>query len=154
MDGKPVTPTERAYARTEVAGLDELPGDPTWTDERRDAVQPPIAPPAEPPRVLERRGVQPVGLSAGHGPLSGERLDPAGERWLKTLPVTVRPVITAKRHPHIVNKFARIWDRPSVLAAYMNELLLSSRPGRRGFAMEVLDELVLLQRMLEEQRRN
>jgi hypothetical protein len=37
--------------------------------------------------------------------------------------------------------------------AYFDELLISARPGRRGFAMEVLDELVELQRAVQEQRR-
>jgi hypothetical protein len=136
MDGKPVTPVEQAFARTEVAGLDDL-----SNGARGD--------------MHDRRG------SPGHNTfqhsappsLTGERLDPDGQRWLKTLPVTVRPVITAKRHAHIVNKLARVWDRPEALAAYMDELLISSRPGRRGFAMEVLEELVDLQRALQERRR-
>ncbi len=136
MDGKPVSSDERAFARTEVAGLDDVP------NERSSVMQ-------------DRRGAEAShGFHGTHAPsLVGERLTPDGDRWLKTLPVTVRPVITARRHPHIVNKLARVWDRPAALAAYMDELLISSRPGRRGFAMEVLEELVDLQRALQERRR-
>lgn len=86
-------------------------------------------------------------------PLSAERLNVYGARWLQSLPVTVRPLITAKRHPHIVNKLAILWGEDEAVNAYFDELLISSRPGRRGFATEVLDELVELQRAVQEQRR-
>ncbi|MEY2873981.1 MAG: hypothetical protein RLZZ373_1352 [Pseudomonadota bacterium] len=85
--------------------------------------------------------------------LTAERLNGYGARWLQSLSVTVRPLITAKRHPHIVNKFAILWGEDEAVNAYFDELLISARPGRRGFAMEVLDELVELQRAVQEQRR-
>lgn len=85
--------------------------------------------------------------------LNAERLNGFGARWLQSLPVTVRPLITAKRHPHIVNKFAILWGMDDAIDAYFDELLISARPGRRGFATEVLDELVDLQRAVQEQRR-
>ena len=66
--------------------------------------------------------------------------------------MAVRPVITARRHPHIVNKFSRIWGRSELVAGYLDELLISNRPGRRGFAMEVLEELSLLQSLVHERR--
>jgi hypothetical protein len=85
--------------------------------------------------------------------LNAERLNGFGARWLQSLPVSVRPLITAKRHPHIVNKFAILWGEDEAVDAYFDELLISARPGRRGFATEVLDELVDLQRAVQEQRR-
>lgn len=85
--------------------------------------------------------------------LTAERLDRYGAHWLQSLSVTVRPLITAKRHPHIVNKFAILWGDEDAVNAYFDELLISARPDRRGFAMEVLDELVELQRAVQEQRR-
>ncbi len=84
--------------------------------------------------------------------LCAARLDGHGARWLQSLPVSIRPLITAKRHPHIVNKFAILWGVDEAMDAYFDELLISSRPGRRGFAMEVLDELVELQRAVQERR--
>lgn len=100
------------------------------------------APPAVP-------GLQ--GFASTLPPLaSSERLSLYGARWLQALPVAVRPVITAKRHPHIVNKFAILWGDADAVAAYFDDLLISSRPGRRGFAIEVLDELVELQRAFQE----
>jgi hypothetical protein len=85
--------------------------------------------------------------------LTAERLNGYGARWLQSLPVTVRPLITAKRHPHIVNKFAILWGDEGAVNAYFDDLLISTRPDRRGFAMEVLDELVELQRAVQDQRR-
>jgi hypothetical protein len=52
-----------------------------------------------------------------------------------------------------VNKFAILWGEDEAVDAYFDELLISARPGRRGFATEVLDELVDLQRAVQEQRR-
>lgn len=86
-------------------------------------------------------------------PLCAERLDVYGARWLQSLPVSIRPLITAKRHPHIVNKFAILWGVDEAVEAYFDDLLISARPGRRGFAIEVLDELVELQRAVQEKRR-
>lgn len=85
--------------------------------------------------------------------LGAERLDVFGARWLQSLPVSIRPLITAKRHPHIVNKFAILWGVDDAVDAYFDDLLISARPGRRGFAIEVLDELVELQRAVQEKRR-
>lgn len=81
---------------------------------------------------------------------NGERLSVYGQRWLKSLPVSIRPLITAKRHPHIVNKFSILWGDIDGVNNYFDDLLISSRPGRRGFATPVLDELVELQRALQE----
>lgn len=85
-----------------------------------------------------------------HPPQSVEHLTARGSQWLKALPVPVRPLITAKRHPHIVNKLAILWGHADDLERYMTELLVSSRPNRRGFAPEVLEELLDLQRALQE----
>lgn len=79
-----------------------------------------------------------------------ERLTPEGARWLRKTPVVVRPLITAKRHPHIINRLALLWGSNEDATAYLDSLVISSRPERRGFAMEVLTELCDLQRWLEE----
>lgn len=157
MDSKPDPSLERAFARTEVAGLDELPtpaadAQPLQPSQPAASARPAMverrgAPLAEPTRAAASTGA-PVGLSL----FSQQRLDPEAERWLKALPVAVRPVITARRHPHIINKFSRCWGRPELVASYLEELLISNRPGRRGFAMEVLEELSLLQSLVQERR--
>ena len=61
--------------------------------------------------------------------------------WLDTLPNEARPVATAERHPHVVNKFAVIWRDESRVRDYFEDLLLDTRQGRQGFTHDVLDEL-------------
>ncbi len=82
-----------------------------------------------------------------------EHLTRPGANWLQSLPVPIRPLITANRHAHIINKLSILWGNPDDLSRYLGELILSSRPGRRGFAPEVLEELLDLQRALQEQGR-
>ena len=62
-----------------------------------------------------------------------------------SLPPRFQPLCTARSHPHIVNRMAELWPLPEQLPAYFDELLLSPREGRRGFAFEVLTELFDLQ---------
>jgi len=69
--------------------------------------------------------------------------------WLARLPPRYQPLATARRHPHIVNRLSMMWNTPAELPAFFRELMLSSRPGRDGFAFEVLTELADLQSMME-----
>lgn len=82
----------------------------------------------------------------------GERLTPFGARWLQELPVPVRPAITARRHPHIINRLALLKNDRRAREEYFDSLFISSRPNRRGFAFEVLEELVELQKAFQEGR--
>jgi hypothetical protein len=75
-------------------------------------------------------------------------LTDAAHVWLARLPPRFQPLCTARLHPHIVNRMAELWATPEQLPAYFNELLLSPREGRRGFAFEVLTELFDLQSLL------
>jgi hypothetical protein len=83
-------------------------------------------------------------LITREGGLSG-----IAEEWLASLPPRYRPLTTAQRHPHVVNRLAALWEKPLSLPAYFDELLLSDRPGRAGFSFEVLTELGDLRSLLE-----
>ncbi|MFM2058967.1 MAG: hypothetical protein RLY71_3352 [Pseudomonadota bacterium] len=85
------------------------------------------------PVAVHHRSAQPTQLSS------------AATRWLHKLPVEVRPIITARRHPHVINRLCALWGDAGLRQGYFQELLFSSRPGRRGFSFEVMDELVDLQ---------
>ncbi len=79
----------------------------------------------------------------------GHSLTPTAHAWLAGLPPRYQPLATARRFPHIVNRFAALWDAPTGLPGYFKELLLSTRPGEReGFSFDVLTELSDLQSML------
>ena len=52
-----------------------------------------------------------------------------------------QPVALAKTYPRVANTLATLWARPDALRAHMNDLLVDTRGGRRGFPLDVLGEL-------------
>ena len=80
-----------------------------------------------------------------HRSAQPDQLTSIATRWLHKLPVEVRPIITARRHSHVINRLCAVWGDADARQMYFQELLFSSRPGRRGFSFEVMDELVDLQ---------
>lgn len=88
----------------------------------------------------------PSGRPPGLPPLTRpDGLTAQGMRWLQSLPVAQRPLITARRHPHIANRFALIWNDPRQVDAYFAALLFGADPGEPRFTVEVVDELMRLQ---------
>lgn len=87
-------------------------------------------------------GERPRGLPL---PTRPDRLTTQGMRWLQSLPVAQRPLITARRHPHIANRFALIWNDPQQVDDYFAALLFGADPSEPRFAVEVVDELMRLQ---------
>jgi hypothetical protein len=69
--------------------------------------------------------------------------------WLSRLPPRYQPLTVAKRHPHIVNRLCLMWDRPAEVLVHLGEMMLSNRPGREGFAFEVVAELADLQSLVQ-----
>jgi hypothetical protein len=65
----------------------------------------------------------------------------AAVRWLGELPPAVYPRETAASFPRIVNRLARFWDSPQMVAEIFDELLLDQRVGRQGFPVQVQSEL-------------
>lgn len=70
--------------------------------------------------------------------------------WLSRLPPRYQPLATARAHPHIVNRLCLMWGNNQEMLDYLNELLISNRPGREGFAFDVMTELSDLQGLLEQ----
>jgi len=62
-------------------------------------------------------------------------------RWLATLPLEVYPTALATCFPRIANALATFWARPDALTSYLSELLVDRRGGRKGFPLDVLNEL-------------
>ena len=65
-------------------------------------------------------------------------------RWLATLPLEVYPTALATCFPRIANALATFWARPDALTSYLSELLVDRRGGRKGFPLDVLDDLYQL----------
>lgn len=79
----------------------------------------------------------------------GQALTPQAHDWLARLPPRYQPMEVARRHPHIVNRLSMMWTTPAEARTHLSELMLSNRPGREGFAFEVITELADLQSLLE-----
>jgi hypothetical protein len=69
---------------------------------------------------------------------------PATQEWLDALPRRVQPYLLCKLYPRIANLIAAKWADMEALRAYVDELLVDRRRGRRGFPLEVLNDLCVL----------
>ena len=69
---------------------------------------------------------------------------PATFKWIAALPAEVRPVALLQQFPRIANALARASSDPTAFRAYMFELLIDRRGGRRGFPDKVRTELLAL----------
>ncbi len=86
-----------------------------------------------------------VGPQPRRGAAGPQALTPIAHQWIARVPPRYQPLATARRYPHVVNRLAALWDDPREVAAYLQDLLLPSRPGRMGFSFDVLTELSDLQ---------
>ena len=77
-------------------------------------------------------------------------LTPEARKVFSAVPDSVCPVQTAYKYPRVLNRLAEVWTRPAMRLAYMNSLLVSDRPSREGFPVEVGVELFRLSGYLNE----
>ena len=75
--------------------------------------------------------------------LVGRTLD-----WIVALPEAARPKRLADGNPRIANALAECWDDAARANAYIDDLLIDRRGGRRGLPAEVKEELQTLQQLL------
>jgi len=64
---------------------------------------------------------------------------------MATLPAEVRPIALLKRYPRIVNVIARSWTNAADCDTYFQDLLTDRRGRRRGFPVDVLEDLLALE---------
>jgi hypothetical protein len=68
--------------------------------------------------------------------------------WLLQLAPAARPTRLADAIPRIANALADRWSDPPAAAAYVGDLLVDRRGGRKGFPPEIKRELVMLHLVL------
>jgi len=66
------------------------------------------------------------------------------QEWFNTLPRRVQPYSLCKLYPRIANQIAAKWMDMNASGAYFDELLVDRRRGRRGFPLDVLNDLCFL----------
>jgi hypothetical protein len=118
---------------------------------------------------FDERGLRPRWMSAGAATtpssapsgseFAGSRrtpletcLTPVAHDWLNQLPPHYQPLVTARVHPHIVNRLSAVWSKSEDLAAYFRDLLQTSRQRRGGFSLGVLTELTDLKAWLDKMK--
>jgi hypothetical protein len=70
------------------------------------------------------------------------------QKWLDTLPRRVQPQALCEFYPRVANLIAAIWADTEALSAYFDELLADRRRGRRGFPLDVFNDLCVLREYL------
>ena len=71
--------------------------------------------------------------------LTGRAMD-----WSVQLPANIRPLITTKRYPRVVNALAAAWAHAEARTDLFDHLLNDRRSGRRGFPIDVEREISAL----------
>ena len=66
-------------------------------------------------------------------------------KWIATLPLDLRPMVTGRQYPRIVNRIGDLWPHCEYTRLYFQSLLIDRRKGRRGFPLAVRKELEALQ---------
>lgn len=66
---------------------------------------------------------------------------PNTQKWLDALPPRVQPRALCKFYPRVANPIAAMWADTGALDAYLDELLVDRRQGRKGFPRDVRNEL-------------
>ena len=69
---------------------------------------------------------------------------PTTQEWLDALPRRVQPYLLCRLYPRIANLIAAKWSDTEALRAYFDGLLIDRRRGRRGFPLEVLNDLCVV----------
>jgi hypothetical protein len=71
-------------------------------------------------------------------------------QWAAALPEPVVPHALLLKFPRICNLLAVLWQDPSSLRRYLDDLLVDKRGNRQGFPLDVLRELFALRAYYDE----
>ena len=69
---------------------------------------------------------------------------PSTMRWAAAVPRELRPFALLREYPRIANLLARDWNDPGECHHYFDDLLNDRRGSRKGFPVEVLEDLLTL----------
>lgn len=112
-----------------------LPFEPVSVDDARKALESAVVAPA-PAR-------DPSLLRAPPDPAS-QILSDRAIRWLSELPPEIRPPVLPRDFVRIANRLAETWQDPDACLKYLDSLLFSDRPRKRGFPDQVGLEIAKL----------
>ena len=112
-----------------------LPFEPVSVEDARKALESAVAAPTP--------ASDPSLLRAPPDPAS-QVLSERAIRWLSDLPSESRPLALARDFGRIANRLADVWQDPDACLKYLDSLLFSDRPRKRGFPDQVGLEIAKL----------
>jgi len=71
-------------------------------------------------------------------------------QWVAKLPDEVRPSALMYHNTRVTNVIAATWEDPKAFRDYMKSLFTSMAANRRAFPLDVLNELIGLQRYFDQ----
>lgn len=65
-------------------------------------------------------------------------------QWILKLPAHVQPRFLQVKYPRVANRMAALWDDKEACERYFEDLLTDKRGGRKGFPLNVAQEIATL----------
>lgn len=75
---------------------------------------------------------------------AAEPLSDEASAWLAELPESVRPRQLALRYARLANRLCKTWKEPLKCERLLDDLMMDRRGGRKGFPLQVANELATL----------
>ena len=73
-----------------------------------------------------------------------EALNDATTAWMAEMPESVQPRQLALRYARLANRLCKVWTDPLKCERLVDELMMDRRGGRKGFPLQVANELATL----------
>ena len=73
-----------------------------------------------------------------------ETLNDEATVWMADMPESVRPRQLALRYARLANRLCKVWTEPLKCERLLDDLMMDRRGGRKGFPLQVANELATL----------
>jgi hypothetical protein len=73
-----------------------------------------------------------------------ETLSDATTAWIAEMPESVQPRQLALRYARLANRLCKVWTDPLKCERLLDDLMMDRRGGRKGFPLQVANELATL----------
>src|SRR5205807_9072301 len=77
-----------------------------------------------------------------------ESLRTATIQWILKLPPHIQPRHLQVKYPRVANRIAALWGDPTGCESYLDDLLTDKRGGRKGFPLNVANEVASIRDFL------
>lgn len=75
---------------------------------------------------------------------TAEPLSDDTHAWMADMPESVRPKQLALRYARLANRLCQAWKEPLKCEKFLDDLMMDRRGGRKGFPLQVANELATL----------